>query len=268
MSIDVRVDTSELRGLVKQLEALNKRGISFATQRDTNNVAFKVRDEWKAKAAQVFDRPTAFTRNAALVQQAGKGGDRSGRGFRRTGTEAARIFIRDEAAGITPQVYLQQQVLGGERRLKRSERALQAGGFLPPGFIAVPGAGAKLDGSGNVRAGQITRILSALRASNDAGQNQTERSAAKNKRRGGAVIFALSAQRGRLPPGVYERRGRAITPLLIFVRSGRYQPRFDIFQFARDTFNREALPEFQRQLVAEIDRALAKAARAAGTGAP
>ena len=44
MSIDVRVDTSELNGLVKQLERLNARGISFATQRATNNVAFKVRD--------------------------------------------------------------------------------------------------------------------------------------------------------------------------------------------------------------------------------
>lgn len=264
MSIDVRVDTSELQGLVKQLERLNARGISFATQRATNNVAFKVRDAWKAKAAQVFDRPTPFTRNAVLVQRAGT--FRSSSGFTGTGTEVARVFIRDEAAGITPQVYLQQQVVGGERRLKRSERALQAAGVLPAGFFVVPGEGVKLDNFGNVRPGQITRILSALRASNDPGQNQTERSAARRRRSNAAVIFALPAPRGRLLPGVYERRGRAITPLLIFVRGARYRPRFDIFQYAREVVQREAVPEMRKQVVSEIDRALAKAARAAGNG--
>ena len=264
MSIDVRVDTSELNGLVKQLERLNARGISFATQRATNNVAFKVRDAWKTKAAQVFDRPTAFTRNAVLVQRAGT--FRSAGGFTGTGTEVARVFIRDEAAGITPQIYLQQQVVGGERRLKRSERALQAIGVLPSGFFVVPGQGAKLDNSGNVRAGQITRILSALRASTDPGQNQTERSEGRARRRNAPVIFALSARRGRLLPGVYERRGRAITPLLIFVRGARYRPRFDIFQYAREVVQREAVPEMQKQVVSELERALAKAARAAGNG--
>jgi hypothetical protein len=264
VSIDVRVDASELDGLVKQLQRLNARGISFATQRATNNVAFKVRDAWKTKAAQVFDRPTPFTRNAVLVQRAGT--FRSASGFTGTGTEVARVFIRDEAAGITPQVYLQQQVVGGERRLKRHERALQAAGVLPSGFFVVPGEGVKLDNFGNVRPGQITRILSALRASNDAGQNQTDNSRAKARRRNAAVIFALPAQRGRLLPGVYERRGRAITPLLIFVRGARYRPRFDIFQYAREVVQREAVPEMQKQVVSEIDRALAKAARAAGNG--
>ena len=266
MSIDIRVDTSELQGLVKQLERLNARGISFATQRATNNVAFKVRDAWKTKAAQVFDRPTPFTRNAVLVQRAGT--FRSSSGFTGTGTEVARVFIRDEAAGITPQIYLQQQVVGGERRMKRHERALQAAGVLPAGFFVVPGEGVKLDNFGNVRPGQITRILSALRASNDPGQNQTERSAARRRRSNAAVIFALPAPRGRLLPGVYERRGRAITPLLIFVRGARYRPRFDIFQYAREVVQREAVPEMQKQVVSEIDRALAKAARAAGNGAP
>lgn len=256
MSIDVRVDTSELDGLVKRLQRLNARGISFATKRATNNVAFKVRDAWKTKAAQVFDRPTPFTRNSVLVQRAGT--FRSASGFTGTGTEVARVFIRDEAAGIAPQVYLQAQVLGGERRLKRSERALQARGLLPPGHVVVPGQGAKLDSYGNVRAGQITRILSALQASNDAGQNQTPRSKA---RRGAGVIFALPAQHGRLLPGVYERKGREIKPLLIFVRGARYRPRFDIFQYAADVVRREAVPEMRKQVVSEIERALARAGR-------
>lgn len=267
MSIDIRVDTRELDGLVGQLKRLNARGLSFATQRATNSVAFKVRDEWKAKATQVFDRPTPFTRNAVLVRRAGTFRDASGRGFNGTGTEAARVFIRDESAGVAPQVYLQQQVTGGQRRLKSNERSLQSAGFLPSGFIAVPGQGAKLDSFGNVRGGQFTRILSALKASRDALQNQTERSQETSSRRNAPVIFALPAPRGRLLPGVYERRGRAITPLLVFVRAGRYQSRFDIFAYARTVFDRTAVPEMQKQVVAEIERALAKAARAAGNGA-
>lgn len=251
--IDVRIDTRELDGLVKQLEGLNARGISFATGRATNNVAFKMRSEWAQKAGEVFDRPTRFTRNAMLVRKATRQ------------NPVARVFVRDEAGdGVPPQRYLQQQVVGGERRLKRSERALQSSGMMPPGFFIVPGQGAKLDGSGNVRAGQITRILSALRSSNDALQNQTDNSRQRAQRRNAPVIFALQAPRGRLQPGVYERRGRSITPLLIFVRSARYQPRFDIFQYAREVMSREAVPEFRAALTAEIERALAKAARGSG----
>ena len=126
MSIDVRVDTSELQGLVKQLRSLNERGISFATGRATNNVAFKIRDGWKSRAQQVFDRPTRFTANSVLVRRATKA------------NPIARVFLRDEAGnGIAPQVYLQQQVLGGERRLKRSEVALEVVNFdpMPPNRI-------------------------------------------------------------------------------------------------------------------------------------
>lgn len=251
MSIDVRIDTSELQALVKQLEGLNARGISFATERATNNVAFKMRNAWKEKATQVFDRPTPFTRNAMLVRKANRG------------NPVARIFVRDEGGdGIAPQIYLQQQVAGGERRLKRSERGLQASGVLPRGHFVVPGQGAKLDSFGNMRAGQFTRILSALRSSNDSLQNQTDSSKAKSKRRGAGVIFAVSAPRGKLAPGVYERRGAALLPLLIFVRSARYSPRFDIFGYARSVLQTEAVPEMRKQVVSEIERALAKAARA------
>ena len=246
MSIDVRVDTSELNGLVRQLKGLNERGISFATGRATNNVAFKIRDGWKSMAQQVFDRPTRFTINSVLVRRATRANPH------------ARVFIRDQAgAGIAPEVYLQQQVLGGERRLKRSEVALQALGVLPPGFRAVPGKGLRLDSSGNVPGRAMKAIIDQLNKGGNTGD------------RG---VFALSAPRGKLLPGVYRRRQkgkqeRSVTPLLIFVRSPRYAARLEIFDFARDVMRRESVPEFRAALTAEIERALAKAARSAGTGA-
>ena len=253
MSIDVRVDTSELQALVKQLEGLNARGISFANQRATNNVAFKVRAEWMRKAGEVLDRPRPFTRNAMLVRKASRS------------NPVATVFVRDEASGgIAPAVYLQQQVLGGQRRMKRSDRALQAAGLLPPGFVALPGAGITLDSNGNIRASQIKRILAAVRANQSSAGGSKP---AQQKQRRGVAVFALAEQHGKLRPGVYERRGRDIKPLLVFLRAGRYQPRFDIFEYARDVLQREAVPEYRAALTAEIERALAKAARATGTGA-
>ncbi len=244
--IDIRIDTRELNGLVKQLESLNERGISFATGRATNNVAFKIRDGWKSKAQQVFDRPTRFTANSVLVRRATRA------------NPFARVFIRDEAGtSVAPEVYLQQQVLGGERRLKRSEVALRSLGVLPPGFRAVPGRGIRLDSSGNISGRTMKTIIDQLQKGGNTGD------------RG---VFALSAPRGKLLPGVYRRRQknareRFVTPLIIFVKSPRYTQRLEIFDYARDVLRREGPPEYRAALTAEIERALAKAARAAGNGA-
>jgi hypothetical protein len=238
--IQVRIDTRELDGLVKQLERLNERGISFATGRATNNVAFKIRDGWKERAAEVFDRPTRFTSHSALVRRATRA------------NPFARVFIRDEAGeGIAPQVYLQQQVLGGERRLKRHESALRSMGLLPTGFRAVPGNGLRLDRHGNVPGRTIKAILDEL---------------SKAPNTGDRGLFALRAAHGKLLPGIYRRRQkrageRFVTPLIIFVKAGRYTPRLEIFDYARDVMRREAVPEFRAALTAEIERALAKAAR-------
>lgn len=243
MSIDVRIDTSELQALVKQLEGLNARGISFATGRATNNVAFKIRDGWKEKSKQVFNSPTRFTENSVLVRRATKA------------NPIARVFFRDEAGdGIAPQVYLQQQVLGGDRRLKRSEVALRSLGVLPSGFRAVPGNGLRLDRNGNVPGRTMKAILDEL---------------SKPPNTGDRGIFALRAPRGKLLPGIYRRRydgrreiARFVIPLLIFVRNPRYTARLPIFDFARDVMRREAVPEMRKAVTAEIERALAKAARA------
>lgn len=246
MSIDIRVDTRELQGLVTQLKALNERGVSFATGRATNNVAFKIRDGWNEKAQQVFDRPTRFTQNSVLVRRATRA------------NPFARVFIRDQAGnGIPPEVYLQQQVLGGERRLKRSEVALQSIGVLPAGFRAVPGQGLRLDSSGNVPGRTMKALIDELQKGGNTGD------------RG---VFALPAPRGKLLPGIYRRRQknareRFVTPLIIFVRSPRYVKRLEIFDYARDVLQREGPAEFRSALTAEIERALAKAARAAGNGA-
>lgn len=251
MSIDVRVDTSELNGLVRQLRKLNERGISFATGRATNNVAFKIRDEWRQQSQQVFDRPTRLTQNSVLVRRATRQNPQ------------ARVFIRDQAAkGTPPATYLQEQALGGTRRMKRTDRALQAAGVLPQGFVAVPGQGIQLDAHGNMRATEIRRILKAVQASKASSGNDVER-----KTRRGPAVFALSAPRGKLPPGIYLRTADGIKPLMVFVRAGRYRAIFDIFEHARRVMSREAVPEMRKAVTVEIERALAKAAQAKAGGA-
>jgi hypothetical protein len=279
--IDVRIDTSELQGLVKQLEGLNARGIKFATQRAVNNAAFKVRDDWKSKAEQVFDRPTTFTRNAVLVQRAGT--FKSTKGFVGTGNDqVARVFLRDEAkGGVSPQVYLQQQAIGGSRSDKRFERALRAQGLLPRGMQTFPTTESPLDAFGNFEGGYKKKIMAQLRVFRDQLQNESDESRDRKERRAErkgvrlARLFVLQTKKGRMPAGIYERVGfnfggqnvSAVRMIIAYGRIASYRPRFPIFDYARAVWQRESVPEFRAALTAEIDRALAKAARAAGNGA-
>lgn len=216
---------------------IEKEQIPFATRQATNAVAFQMREEWRKQAMRQFDRPRALTLNAILYRKAVKGQ-----------RDYAEVYVRDEAfKGTPPAKYLQAQVNGGERKLKPFERLLRDKGILPAGEFAVPGKGAQLDSHGNIKAAQITQILSQLGAQNDPQQNTTEASTARrrNKRvksRGGEYFAPRRNDPNRyrhahLALGVYERVqtgfGGAIRSVLHFVRQANYQPRFKVFEIAQ-----------------------------------
>lgn len=216
-----------LDGVKRALRELGAKDVRFATVVGLNRLAFGVREAWAKKADEVFDRPVSLTKKAAQYTKA-------------TLTEpTAEIKLRDDAFKGTPPVkYLAPEVYGGGRGLKRFERWLQAKGLMPVGTYAVPGAGVRLDAYGNVSAGTITKILSALGANPDALSNATPTSTARRrrKRRRGGEYFAVTVRRGRLVPGVYERFGfgfgSAVKPILIFVRAPRYAARYTVYDAA------------------------------------
>jgi hypothetical protein len=270
VSIDVRVDTSELQGLVKQLQTLNARGIDFATGKFMTDIGFAVRKAWQSKAQQVFDNPTPFTVNSVQVKKWNRG------------TRTVSVGFRDELGdGTPPAKYLQAQAFGGDRRDKRFERALRAQGLLPPGMQTFPTKDSPLDAYGNFAGGYKKRIMAQLRVFQDSKQNETDESRDRKEKRAAkkgnrvARLFVLQTKKGRMPAGIYERVGfnfggqnvSAVRMIIAYGRTARYRPRFDAFAYAQQVVNREGIELARKAITAEIDRALAKAARAAGNGA-
>lgn len=244
------IDTQALALL---MDDVSRRQLPFAVATALNNTAFAVRNEWKAEIGRVFDRPTPLTMNAALYKKATKQ------------KLVAEVFIRDEAfKGTAPVKYFAHQVEGGPRSMKRSERWLQHKRLLQPNQRWVAGRGAKLNQYGNIRPGQITQILSQLGAQAlDPMQNQTPVSKARRKRgrRRGGEYFAITRQRGRLRPGVYERVefgfGSAVRSILYFTEGAQYRPTLKTEELTSRLFAREFPVQFDKALA----RALATARR-------
>jgi hypothetical protein len=152
-----------------------------------------------------FDRPVAYTLNATRIEVATK--DKL----------SARIAVKDQAGGGSgrPTSYLLPEVEGGARSEKGIERALRYAGILRSSERVVPGAGAKLDASGNVSAAITRSIL-----------RQVTRQGAAQRRSNGA-IFAAALGRKRTR-GIWQREGKQVKALFIFTtRIPTYRPRLD-----------------------------------------
>jgi len=200
----------------------------------------------KQEMRRVFDRPVAYTLNSTFVKPA------------TVQSLASTVGIKDDmfsgGKGTLPVNYLSPQIAGGDRKLKRFERALQSRGHLPDGMMAVPGAAAKIDGNGNMSRGQLMQILSALGAGEKSAgysANRTARSRKRNRKQ--AQFFVGRPGGGRLPLGVWQSfrfaAGSAIKPVLIFVKRPIYRRRLDFQMIVNRTADREFGRLFQEQML-------------------
>jgi hypothetical protein len=217
----------------------------FAVSLALNRTAQDVKQALVSEIGRVFDRPNPFTLNSVRIRPATK---------RKLEVE---IWLKDDMeGGIAPSHYLAPQVFGGERKLKRFERALLARRLLPPGMFVVPGAGAKLDSYGNISRGQIVQILSALGAAEMTAGYSANRTARSMKRRGALPEYFVGRPAGgKGPLGVWQRfsfaHGGAIKPIMIFVRKPTYRARLDVY----GTIEEAA----QRQFLGHLEHAAAEA---------
>lgn len=224
-----------------------KRRLPLAAAKALTFTAERVRTAEIAEMRKVFDRPTTFTLNALRLKSATP-----------QNLEAV-VWVKDEAGKGTPAInFLGPHIFGGIRRHKRMESALRSAGILTRSEYAVPGAAVKLDRFGNVRAGEVVRILSQLRIQRSAGfESRMSRGAGKARavaRAGGQYVVA-SPGRGRHPRGIWKRLKRGgIEPIFIFVRGVRYRKRFDFFGVA----NRVARAEFPALFRRAVEREASK----------
>lgn len=196
---------------------------------------------------KAFDRPTRYTLNSLAVRPATKA------------NLEAEVALKAGVTGTPASKYLTPQIVGGARGLKRFERSLSIAGLLPAGWFAVPGDNAELDGFGNMKRGQIVKILSALRATSDATQHKGQKQGRGIRRR--EEYFSIGPGRV-LPPGIYRRKGRSdgrkpdVLPVVIYTRKPpRYRQRFDFYGIAQRTAEANLATQFE----AAFEKAMATA---------
>lgn len=234
-----------------------QRQLPYATSLALNRTAQHILDALVQVTGQVFDRPTPYTLRALKLGRATKD------------NLVATVDYRDGAGkGISADKYLPPQVLGGGRRLKRSERALSRVG-LPKGYT-IPAAGAEMDAYGNMSRGQIVKLLSYLQAFGEQGYraNSTARSRAHTAKAGksadgykriNGVQYFVSRGKGtmsgkrvqRLPAGVWRKtgtHGSDVAPVLLAIEQPNYTERFPFYQTAESVYGERYDAEFASAL--------------------
>lgn len=246
----IKLEIHGMAEVQRQLADLGRQ-MPFAASRGLNLVGKRIQEQQVHEMRDIFDRPTPYTLSALRLKPATK-----------TKLVAEVAFKNEATKAIAADKFLAAQVAGGERRMKRFERALQAARVLPAGYCAVPGSGAEIDAYGNMKPSQIVQILAWFRAFPETGYraNMTDKSKgrlAKGSKKKGTLGYAYFAGKIKGQEGIWKRygfaRGSAVKPVLIFVRWARYEARYDFDYVARHTFEREG-EALMRQAIAEALR--------------
>lgn len=225
--ITLKVDTKDVE---RYLTDVQRRQIPFATSVALNNTAKDVQESL-ADETRVFDRPKSLTRKGTFLKRSDKR------------DLTAIVGLKSRATGGPVDEYLDAQVKGGSRAMKRSEILLQRAGILPSGYQTRPGSGARMDAYGNMSRGQIVQILSYFKTfggieTSGRNRNNKTQSAKLNRstrRRAAIEYFIVPEGMPGLATGVWQRKGRNVAPILIFIRPPSYRKRYDFYSVAMQT---------------------------------
>lgn len=217
------------------LTALERRKLPFIVRDALNDTIFATRKAESNKIRRSFDRPKKYTWNSPRVVKA------------KVGEYTAELYIEDfSPKGNAPAKYLRAQVEGGPRRAKAFEIRLRRIGVMRSNEFAVPAAGFRRDRYGNITGATIVKILSQLEghAAVQSTLSETARSRRRNVKQGKARFFVPrgdKSDRGinALPRGIYQRLGKKIKAVFIFVEGApNYQRRYAFGKAATKTANR------------------------------
>ena len=252
----IKINTTGLDATAAKLRGLSDSKIKTAMISAINQGAYAGAKAAGDEIRSVFNSPTPWIQKSRRYWKATKD------------KPEARIDLDfwGNKQGVSSEDVLRAEIMGGQRKLKRFERALARIGILPAGMAVMPGSAAKMDAYGNMQAGQINQILSYFRAFGEQGYkaNMTDKGRARlgrdNKRSGvkGYQYFVLKKRVGRLPPGIYQRfqfaSGSSVKPVMIFSGIPSYQPRLGFYPAAEKAALeriRESFPGFLSQMLQE-----------------
>lgn len=174
---------------------------------------------------RVFDNPRPYTLNALYGKKAS----------RNLSVFQAGIAFRETAVKGTPAYkYLMPNIKGGERRYKRSEKALQSINALPSEKWTVMGKDFQRDQYGDITGGQYTRMLAELGVSVNGMAGPAKMRGERTT--GSKKFFAMPHKGGKRgdgnPMAIAERRGKEIVIMLVITGSFTYKPRYDFYGLA------------------------------------
>ena len=209
----------------RRLNLLEHRHVPFAISLALTLTAKDAAKTINRFTTKAFDRPIGATKKAVTWEPA----------IKKTGTLSA-VHLKDSFIGGPPiEKYLKAQVEGGPRRHKRFERALISSGHMPSNKYAVPAKNLRLNRFGNVPASTHVKILSSIKSGIDPTQFATG-SARSNRQQQNNQFFSLPKGRGKLPAGIWQRKGTGpnsfITLIFAYVSRPRYRRRLPFDKIA------------------------------------
>lgn len=197
--------------------------IPYATAVGLTRTSKAVQGDLTGKIETVFDRPTARTKSAVFSASANKR------------TLRAQVGIKDKAgAGRAPADYLAAQILGGRRKAKGLERALQSRGLMRKGQMLAPRRDTKLNRYGNISKAQARAVINSV----DSGGSGR-----------GRQYVVKEGQ------GIYWRKGKGLKGFLNIIDEPTYKSRFDFYGLGAKSAAKH-LPD-------QLNRAMAEAIRSA-----
>ncbi len=223
MQIGVQFDTARLRQEFKR----EAERLARVQRRATYELAFRGVEAVRAEMLRVFDRPTPWVLNGMQVVPA---------------TNGATVEWKPGGGNrsISAEKILRAQIEGGPRRLKRFERLIG----LPANRIAVPGKWAELDAYGNIKAGQLVKIISELRLFGESGYIANRRNRSRGtRRRENYFIIRPGSDHAQLWPGIYRiahEQGGAPLLVIAFVRAANYRARLAPARVIQQTVEKDA----------------------------
>lgn len=229
---------------MKVLSDAQRDQLPFATAKALTQTAKDVQARLTREMSSVFDRPTPYTLNSLRTKPATKS------------NLSAFVWFKDDAGKGTPATkYLLPEVIGGDRHMKRFERALNRLYILPAGMMIVPGASCPIDAYGNIAKGEIVRILAFFQAFKSDGPRKNSTDASRNKmkvgtkRKYGEEYFVIRQSSKNLHPGVWKRVGtgfgKSIKPILFFVTKPHYKTRLRFDAISNEVTQKELPINFQ-----------------------
>jgi hypothetical protein len=212
---------------------------------------------------EVFDRPTQFTKRGFFMKPATKA------------EPVAEVFVPDSAdgRGQGAREYLQPGVQDNMRRKqRRHEYLLTKAGWLPVGWVTIPGKRMKVDGHGNLPGSiyrQIVNVLQVKKAETVRARNVYAASQRRATKMGtDSEFFAVAPGANTmgsggswLPPGVYRRTGlggKNLIQYLKFVKKADYKQRLDLNKVAQDVIKANGQAIFDQSTNQVITRFIGK----------